>query len=278
MRNHMNQTGGRLQSRLWEGLRIYIKHSVWRERILSMDELIQINYENAEKPTVSGRELHQALEIKTAYKDWFPRMCEYGFTEGTDFNPLIFEQVRKEGTREVVREMTDHALTIQMAKELCMIQRTEIGRKFRQYFIQIEQAWNSPEMVMQRALKMADAQLARMTQQVKVLEIQTSELTVANQVMKPKADYFDEMVDRNLLTGLRETAKELHIGQKVFINFLLANHYLYRTQNGKLKPYAQHIKDGLFELKECINEKSSWKGTQVLVTPKGRETFRMLCI
>ncbi|MEE5994140.1 MAG: phage antirepressor KilAC domain-containing protein, partial [Oscillospiraceae bacterium] len=124
----------------------------------------------------------------------------------------------------------------------------------------------------------ADAQLARMTQQVKVLEIQTSELTVANQVMKPKADYFDELVDRNLLTGLRETAKELHIGQKVFINFLLVNHYLYRTQNGILKPYAQYIKDGLFDLKECINEKSSWKGTQVLVTPKGRETFRMLCI
>ena len=278
MRNNENQTGGRLQSRLWVGLRIYIKRSVWRERNLSMDELIKINYENAEQPTVSGRELHQALEIKTAYKDWFPRMCEYGFTEGTDFNPLIFEQVRKEGTREVVRKMTDHALTIQMAKELCMIQRTEIGRKFRQYFIQIEEAWNSPEMVMQRALKMADAQLARMTQQVKVLEIQTSELTVANQVMKPKADYFDELVDRNLLTGLRETAKELHIGQKTFINFLLANHYLYRTQNGKLKPYAQHIKDDLFELKECINEKSSWEGTQVLVTPKGRETFRMLCI
>ena len=243
-----------------------------------MDELIQINYENVEKPTVSGRELHQALEIKTAYKDWFPRMCEYGFTEGTDFNPLIFEQVRKEGTREVVREMTDHALTIQMAKELCMIQRTEIGRKFRQYFIQIEEAWNSPEMVMQRALKMADAQLAKMTQQVKLMNVQISELVIDNQVMKPKADYFDELVDRNLLTGLRETAKELHIGQKTFINFLLANHYLYRNQNGKLKPYAQHIKDGLFELKECFNEKSSWKGTQVLVTPKGRETFRMLCI
>ena len=271
MRNYTNQTGGRLQSGLWVGLRIYIKHSVWRERLLSMDELIKINYENVEKPTVSGRELHQALEIKTAYKDWFPRMCEYGFTEGKDFSSFLSESTGG-------RPATDHALTIQMAKELCMIQRTEIGRKFRQYFIQIEEAWNSPEMVMQRALKMADAQLARMTQQVKVLEIQTSELTVANQVMKPKADYFDELVDRNLLTGLRETAKELHIGQKAFINFLLANHYLYRTQKGKLKPYAQHIKDGLFELKECINEKSSWKGTQVLVTPKGRETFRMLCI
>ena len=107
-------------------------------------------------------------------------MCEYGFIERTDFNPLIFEQVQKEDTRKVVREMTHHALTIQMAKELCMIQRTEIGRKIRQYFIQTEEAWNSPEMLMSRALRMANAQLVRMTQQV----------------MKPKANYFDELVDR----------------------------------------------------------------------------------
>ena len=226
-----------------------------------MDELIQINYENVEKPTVSGRELHQALEINT----------EYGFYENKDFSTILTKSTGG-------RPATDHALTIQMAKELCMIQRTETGRKFRQYFIQIEEAWNSPEMVMQRALKMADAQLAKMTKQVKLLNVQMSELKVENQAMKPKADYFDELVDRNLLTGLRETAKELHIGQKAFINFLLDNHYLYRNQNGKLKPYAQHIRDGLFELKECFNEKSAWKGTQVLVTPKGRETFRMLCI
>ena len=236
-----------------------------------MDELIQINYENVEKPTVSGRELHQALEINTEYAKWFSRMCEYGFYENKDFSTILTKSTGG-------RPATDHALTIQMAKELCMIQRTEIGRKFRQYFIQIEEAWNSPEMVMQRALKMADAQLAKMTQQVKLLNVQMSELKVENQAMKPKADYFDELVDRNLLTGLRETAKELHIGQKAFISFLLANRYLYRKQNGKLKPYAQHIRDGLFELKECFNEKSAWKGTQVLVTPKGRETFRMLCI
>ena len=78
-----------------------------------MNELIKISYENAERPTVSGRELHEALEVKTAYKDWFPRMCEYGFTEGEDFNPLKNEQVRTEGNRQVSRELTDHQLTIQ---------------------------------------------------------------------------------------------------------------------------------------------------------------------
>lgn len=93
-----------------------------------MKDLIQIHYDNADRPTVSGRELHEALEVKTAYKDWFPRMCEYGFSEGVDFNPLIFEQVRTEGERQVAREITDHQLTIPMAKELCMLQRTDKGK------------------------------------------------------------------------------------------------------------------------------------------------------
>ena len=83
-----------------------------------MNELIKINYENSDRPTVMGRELHKALEVKTAYKDWFPRMCEYGFTEGEDFNSLKNEQVRTEGERRVTREITDHQLTISMAKEM----------------------------------------------------------------------------------------------------------------------------------------------------------------
>ena len=94
-----------------------------------MNDLLKIN-RDGEQPTVSGRDLHAALNIKTAYKDWFPRMCEYGFAEGTDFNPLIFEQVRLEGEREVTRQIIDHQLTIPMAKELCMIQRSEIGGMF----------------------------------------------------------------------------------------------------------------------------------------------------
>lgn len=102
-----------------------------------MNELIKVNYDNAECPTVSGRELHEALEVKTAYKDWFPRMCEYGFTEGEDFNPLKNEQVREEGNRQVTRQITDHAITIPMAKELCMLQRTEKGSFFRKYFIRV---------------------------------------------------------------------------------------------------------------------------------------------
>lgn len=233
-----------------------------------MNELITINYDN-EQPTVLGRDLHEALEIKTAYKDWFPRMCEYGFEEGKDFNPLKNERVQTEGSREVSRIVTDHQLTIPMAKEICMIQRTDMGRQFRQYFIKVEEQWNTPEAVMARALKYANENLRK-------LQITVSELTVDNQIMKPKAEYFDELVERNLLTSFRETAKELGIKEKAFITFLIDHKYIYRDKKGKLMPKADK-NNGLFELKECYNEKTSWKGTQTLVTPKGRETFRLLC-
>lgn len=110
-----------------------------------MNELIKVTYDN-DRPVVSARELHDFLEVKTAYKDWFPRMCEYGFTEGQDFNPLKNEQVQIEGGRAVTRHILDAALTIDMAKEICMIQRSEKGKQARQYFIQLEKDWNSPEI------------------------------------------------------------------------------------------------------------------------------------
>ena len=95
--------------------------------------------------------------------------------------------------------------------------------------------------------------------------------------MKPKADYFDDLVDRNLLTGFRETAKALNIKEKKFITFLLEHKYIYRDKKGKLQPFADKNK-GLFEVKESKNEKTGWVGTQTLVTPKGRETFKLLCV
>lgn len=102
-----------------------------------------------------------------------------------------------------------------------------------------------------------------------------SQLTVDKQIMQPKADYFDELVDRNLLTSFRETAKQMEIKEKVLIQFLLEKKYIYRDKKGKLMPYAEK-NNGLFEVKECFNEKTQWSGTQTLVTPKGRETFRLL--
>ena len=105
-------------------------------------------------------------------------------------------------------------------------------------------------------------------------EARISALTVDNQIMKPKADYFDELVDRKLLTNFRETAKQLNVKQRDFVQFLLDKKYLYRDNRGKLLPYADK-NNGLFEVKECFNDKTQWSGTQTLITPKGRETFRL---
>ena len=165
-----------------------------------MDELIRINYDS-ERPTVNGRDLHDALQIKTAYKDWFPRMCEYGFFEGTDFCSFLSES---SGGRPAV----NHQLTIDMAKQLCMIQRTEIGRKFRQYFIQVEDAWNSPEAVMARALQFANQQLALLKHQNMEL---TDTIAVQNQQileMKPKVSYYDVVLNCKDLISTSAIAKD----------------------------------------------------------------------
>lgn len=236
-----------------------------------LPELIHISYDGNDKPTISGRELHEALEVKTAYKDWFPRMCEYGFTEGKDFCSKMSESTGG-------RPATDHELSIPMAKEICMLQRSEKGKAIRQYFIQVEEAWNTPEAIMARALKFADTRLIQAKEEIKHLQVQVSSLTVENQIMKPKADYFDDLVDRNLLTNIRDTAKELGIKQKKFVDFLLDNKYLYRDKKNKLKPYAKHVENCLFEIKEFSNQTTGYADNQTLITPKGRETFRLLCV
>lgn len=134
----------------------------------------------------------------------------------------------------------------------------------------LEAAILNPDTMIKLCTALKDEQDKR-----KALEAANAALTVDNQIMQPKADYFDELVDRNLLTNFRETAKQLDIKEKDFIGFLLEKKYLYRDKKGKLQPYADK-NNGLFELKECFNNKTNWSGTQTLVTPKGRETFRLL--
>lgn len=240
-----------------------------------MNEIININY-SSDRPTVLGRELHDMLGVETDYRHWFPRMCEYGFEEGTDFNPVKNDRVRTEGNRQVTRTVADHQLTIPMAKEICMLQRTERGKECRQYFIKIEEQWNSPDAIMQRALQIANSRLEKLRGENLALQAANSDLTVKNQVMQPKADYFDQLVDRNLLTNFRDTAKQLGIKPRTFTTWLVDHKYLYRDKSGKLNPYEAKNK-GLFEVKEFVNEKTGFSSTQTLVTPKGRETFRLLC-
>lgn len=140
--------------------------------------------------------------------------------------------------------------------------------KYIEAFNHMEAELNSPERIMARALKIAEETTNR-------LRIDNSRLKVENQIMQPKAEYFDELVDRNLLTNFRETAAQLGVKQKKFITFLIDHKYIYRDKKGKLMPYAKK-NNGLFELRETYHEKTEWSGTQTLITPKGRETFRLL--
>ena len=169
-----------------------------------MKELIRISFDS-DRPTVSGRELHGALEIGTKYADWFKRMCEYGFAEGVDYQSC-FSNLGSElhgGQNKV-----DHQLTIDMAKQLCMIQRSDIGRKFRQYFISIEDSWNSPEAVMARALQFANNQLIAMKKQnnelVNTVAVQNQQITE----MKPKASYYDVVLNCKDLISTSAIAKD----------------------------------------------------------------------
>lgn len=134
----------------------------------------------------------------------------------------------------------------------------------------LEAAILSPDYLLKVVTALKDE-----TDKRKALEAVNSRLTVENQIMHPKADYFDELVNRNLLTNFRETAKELGVPPKKFVQFLIDKKYLYRDKKGKLLPF-ENKNNGLFEVKETFNEKTQWSGTQTLVTPKGREVFRAM--
>lgn len=174
-----------------------------------MNGLIPIYY-NSDRPTVSARELHDFLEVRTAFKDWFPRMAEYGFTEGLDFSSFLSESTGG-------RPAQDAQLTVDMAKELCMIQRTERGKQARQYFLQVEKDWNSPEKVMARALDIAHAKLHSLELKV---ERDKPKVLFADAVATAKSS----ILIGDLAKLIRQNGHE--IGQKRLFQWLRDNGYL----------------------------------------------------
>ena len=207
-----------------------------------MSELINIKTSETGEPSVSGRELHEFLGVTTRYNDWFPRMVEYGFTEGKDFNLLKNEQVRFEGNREVTRELIDHLLTIDMAKEIAMIQRTDRGKQARRYFIQIEKDYNSPEKIMARALRIAEKELS------------TLKLDVER--MKPKEIFADSVASSHTSILIGELAKILkangyETGQKRLFEILRQDGFLIKRNGSDFNmPSQKSMELGLMEIKE----------------------------
>lgn len=206
-----------------------------------MNELIKINYDS-EQPTVSGRELHELLGVKSKYADWFKNMAAYGFEEESDFT--AFSKNLENGGRTI-----DHQLTVPMAKEICMLQRNEKGKQARQYFIKLENAWNTPEQVMARALKLADKQMH-------ALQIENSELTYQNQLMHPKALFADAVAASKTSILVGELAKLLRqngvdIGEKRLFDYLRDNGYLIkRIGTDRNMPTQRSVDAGWFTIKE----------------------------
>lgn len=199
-----------------------------------MNEIIKVNYEN-DRPTVLARDLHDFLEVKTAFKDWFPRMCEYGFSEGTDFCSFLSESTGG-------RPAQDAQLTIEMAKEICMLQRNERGKQARQYFIQLEKDWNSPEKVMARALQIADKKIKRLETQI---EEDRPRVLFAGAVETSKSSI--------LIGELAKIIKQngIKIGPIRLFEWMRQNGYLIRRNGSDYNmPTQRAMEMGLFEIKE----------------------------
>lgn len=184
-----------------------------------MNELIRINYDT-EQPMVSARDLHEGLEIGTRFNDWFPRMAEYGFTEGKDFNLLKNEHVQIEGSREVRREVIDYNITVDMAKQICMIQRSEKGKQYREYFLSLEDAWNSPEQIMARALQFAQNTMESLKNRCKFLGGQIVEQQKIIEELQPKASYYDMILQCKDLIATTVIAKDYGMSAKKFNTML----------------------------------------------------------
>lgn len=162
-----------------------------------MNQLIPINTNDQMEPVISGRDLHQFLEVGTEYRKWFGRMSEYGFNENIDFVRVTQKCPTPGGIQDVV----DHAIKIDMAKEISMIQRNEKGKEARQYFIAVEREYNSPEKLMARALRIADETINRLSLVTKKQEQVIGEL-------KPKADYVDSILKNPGLVTITQIAKD----------------------------------------------------------------------
>lgn len=169
-----------------------------------MDDLIKVTYDT-EQPTVSARELHKGLNVGTEFAKWFSRMCEYGFDTGNDYIEVI---VKNGENSKGGRPATDYQISIDMAKQICMIQRTEKGRLYRQYFLDLEKAWNTPEQVMARALQFASKQIDSLKDRCKFLGGQVVEQQKIISELEPKANYVDTILQSKSLVLMTQIAKD----------------------------------------------------------------------
>lgn len=207
-------------------------------------ELIKINYDS-EQPTVSARELHDGLEIGTKFTTWFLRMTEYGFSEGNEFFPILGETSEQGG-----RPSTDYQISVDMAKQICMIQRTDKGKQYRQYFIDLEKAWNTPEQVFARALKMAEKTIEKLKgenlsllQANNEIKNEVIELSQTISDIKPKADYTDIILKSKSTVCITQIAQDYGMSAKK-LNKILYSLGVQRIVGKQWILYGKYINKG----------------------------------
>nr|DAV52807.1 MAG TPA: KilAC domain protein [Caudoviricetes sp.] len=233
-----------------------------------MNEIVKVNYDN-EQPTVSARELHNGLEVSERFQSWFNRQLQYGFEENSDYVGC------KEFNTLAKQELQDYQISIDMAKQICMLQRSDKGRQYRQYFLDLEKAWNTPEQVMARALKLADKEIDRLKADNKVLLEDTAR-------MKPKEIFADAVATSNTTILIGELAKLLRqngidIGQNRLFSWLRENGYLIRQKGSAYNTPTQRSADlGILTTKETVivrSDGSTEVKKTVKVTGKGQQYF-----
>lgn len=207
-----------------------------------MNELVKVNFDTQ---TVSARELHEQLHIGTEFAKWFSRMCEYGFSVGNDYSEVI---VKNDENSKGGRPATDYNISVDMAKQICMIQRTPEGKAVRQYLIDLEKAWNTPEQVMARALKIAN-------NTIESLKSEKNTLAIKNKEMKPKAIFADAVSASHTSILIGDLAKLIcqngvQIGQKRLFEWLRENNFLIKSGTSRNMPKQRYVEQGLFEVKE----------------------------
>ena len=233
-----------------------------------MQEIIKIDYNDNQEVIVSGRELHKKLEVGQHYRDWIKRMLEFGFNENQDYTPHKFMHPQNN------QETTDVLMTLDMAKEICMLQRNEKGKFFRQYFIQIEKDYNSPEKVMARALMFAEKKM-------NTLQIEVKELQEKIETDKPKVIFAEalEISNNNILIGaLAKILKQngFEIGQNRLFEYLRSSGYLCSRGEQYNSPTQKSLELGLFEVKTRYTNDPNGSVRVVkttTVTPKGQKYF-----
>lgn len=238
-----------------------------------MKELIKIEMNDNQEPIVGGRELHEALGIETRYSDWFKRMCEYGFVENQDY-VLVTQKRVTNNPRNPYTEVINHAIKLDVAKEIAMIQRNEKGKEVRHYFIQVEKEYNSPERIMARALRVANEELKKLTVDVNKLQLEIKE-------QKPKVIFADAVDTSRTSILIGDLAKLIqqngfNIGQNRLFEWLRDNNYLIKSGERRNMPTQKSMELGLFEVKErsVINPNGSNRLTRTTkVTGKGQIYF-----